>query len=124
MSETPPTLIKYEPIRIDTSQPPVDAERMPLFYIDDQEYTAPVRVPANVAIEALEVTYRQGSAAAAYFMLEKAVGKDTIDALTSCPQVTYEQAHSLLQQVGQMYWGQLETLLGKSQLEPAKSAGS
>lgn len=116
--------VAFEPIRIDTSQPPVEVKRIPLFYIDDQEYSAPEQVPAHVAVAALEVVYERGASAAAYFMLEKAVGKETIDALTECPHVTYPQVQAIFQKVGQMYWGQVEDMLGKSQVVPAKSAGS
>lgn len=103
----------YTPFRIDTSKPPVDAERIPLFYIDDREYTGPKQIPGGLALQALQVTVHQGRAAGAYFCMEEAIGKEAVDDLLNCKQLTYEQARDFLTQISAMYYGQAMELTGK-----------
>lgn len=105
--------IKFEPIRVDTSAPPVEEERMPLFYLGETEYTGPVHVSAATALEALEIAATKGTAAATYHCLIKAIGEHGYKDLTGCPQLTFDQARDLCTQIGTMYFGQAVGVAGK-----------
>lgn len=103
----------YTPFRIDTSKPPVQSERMTLFYIDDREYTGPKQISGGLALRALQVTVTQGSAAGAYYAMEQAIGKEAVEDLLACDQLTYEQARDFLSRISAMYYGQAMGITGK-----------
>lgn len=103
----------YVPPRIDTSAPAVEQERMPLFYIGDQEYTGPVRVSASTALRALEISATKGNAAGAFHCLIEAIGEEGYQALVDCPQLTYEDAREVLTEISARYYGQALALAGK-----------
>src|SRR5690349_2391474 len=56
-------------------------EREPIFYIDDVEYTIPVRMRTNEALECLHVFRTRGDEVATDFLLEKLLGADGYRAL-------------------------------------------
>lgn len=103
----------YVPFRIDTSQPPVETDRIPLFYIDDKEYTGPARVSVGTALKALEIAATQGITAGAWHCLIESIGRDAYEDLTACEHVTYEQAQALFSKISDMYFGQAMELAGK-----------
>lgn len=107
------TRSRYTPPRIDTSKPPVEEARMPLFYLGEQEYTGPVHVSAATALEALEIAYEKGHAAAAYHCLIKCMGEDAYKDLVACPQLTFDEARTIASQVSAMYFGQAVSVAGK-----------
>lgn len=104
----------WEPIRIDSTAPPVDVETFELFSVDDTSYRAPKQVAAGVALEALHVAYTRGPAAAAWFIVDSTVGEDNIAVLYSQPSLTHADVQRMLQRLGQVFWGQVEDLVGKS----------
>ena len=103
----------YTPPRIDTNKPPVEAERMPLFYIGDTEYTGPVHVTAATALEALDVAYHKGDAAAAYHCMIASMGEQAYKDLVACPQLTVEEARTIISKISAMYFGQAVSIAGK-----------
>lgn len=111
--DNPGTTEGYVPFRIDTSKPAVDEERMTLFWIDDKEYTGPKVIPGGLAIRALDVTVRLGSAAGAWYCLTEAIGEEAITDLLECKQLTYPQAKEFLSQISAVYYGQAIGITGK-----------
>lgn len=107
------TTDSYVPFRIDTSQPAVEADRIPLFYIDDKEYTGPARVSVGTALKALEIAATQGITAGAWHCLIESIGQDAYDDLIACEQVTFDQAQNLMTKISDMYFGQAMELSGK-----------
>ncbi|HEU4754005.1 MAG TPA: hypothetical protein VFU47_12925 [Armatimonadota bacterium] len=102
----------FTPFRIDTSAPPVEAERVPVFYIDDTEYTIPAQVSAATAMQALEIAVTKGPTAAAWHMISEALGEEGIRALQECRHITHEQVRGLFAQIGRIYFGQMEDMVG------------
>jgi hypothetical protein len=73
----------FIPVRITTPADP-DAwkdKREPLFYVDDVEYTIPVKVPGSVSLEAMERFRQYGDAAASPWLMELVLGEDGYAAL-------------------------------------------
>ncbi len=103
----------WEPIRIDTSAPAVDEERFELFWIDDEVFTAPKRVPAGVALRGLQHAFQMGQAAAAWFILTETVGEEAMEKLYDVKQLTHEDVQRMLQKLGKVFWGQVEDMVGK-----------
>lgn len=101
------------PVRISTQGAPLGEKRVPIFYIDDKEYDAPERVPARIALRALEIAATQSEAAAAFFCLIEAIGEQAYKDLLECEHVTYEQAQEIMSNLAAMYYGQAKALAGK-----------
>jgi hypothetical protein len=109
----PTTSGDYVPFRIDTSKPPIEAERLALFYIDDVEYTGPVRVSGATALKALQWVAERGTQYAAYHTMVECIGQEAYDALTECPQLTFEQTRDLVSKISNLYFGQAMEALGE-----------
>lgn len=105
----------YVPLRIDTTGPKVEEERIPLFYIDDEEFTGPARISAATALKALEVAYENSVPAAAFWCLIEAIGEDGYKALTerAAEYMEFEQAQDLMNKIKDMYFGQALDVAGK-----------
>lgn len=103
----------YTPFRYQPDAPAVEDERMPLFYMGDTEYTAPRRVSAPVALQALENAALKGIPYATYRVVIDAIGEDAFKVLTDSHQVPYEEAQAMITQLGKVYFGQAMELAGK-----------
>jgi len=103
----------YVPFRIDTSKPPVESDRFPLFYIDDVEYTGPVQVSGTTALKALQWVADRGSQYAAYHTMIECIGQEAYDALVGCPQLTFQQTRDLVTKISDLYFGQAMQALGE-----------
>lgn len=107
----------YSPFRIDTSAPPLeDGPRVPLFYVDDREYTIPERIPARLSIMAIKIAATQGRDAAKWYLVENALTPEAISELTegeASRRVTREQVRDLFTELGERYFGQAEEDTGK-----------
>lgn len=104
----------YTPPRIDTTGPKPDQDRMPIFYVTteegEKEYTAPRRVSARTAIRAIRTVALQGPEAATWLMLEESLSEEALKVLTDSEWVTYDQAQTVLQQLGRLYYGQMKEM--------------
>jgi hypothetical protein len=103
----------YDPPRIVTTDAPADTERMPIFYVDDAAHTAPARVPAYVAVQAIKIGARQGPEAMTWHMVEKCLAPESIEVLETSEHITYEDAQRIFTQLGRLYYGQAQALAGK-----------
>jgi hypothetical protein len=72
-------------------------EREPIFYIDDVEYTIPVRMRANEALECLHVFRTRGDEVATDFLLEKLLGKDGYQALLAYDGLEPEHLQQIIE---------------------------
>lgn len=112
-TDNPGTKSDYVPFRIDTSVPLVEAERLPLFYIDDTEYTGPKTVSGPTALKALQWLAEKGQQYAAYKVLIDCIGQEAYDTLTGCEQLTLEQVRSMVNKISDLYFGQALEALGE-----------
>lgn len=106
--------LEFEPIRIVANED-VPEDRVPLFYIGDEEYTVPTLVPAGIALAYLRVARESGQEMAAGALLSRALGEDAYLALESARGLTNDQLEQIIQHV-------LDLALGKAQLEGKASA--
>ena len=100
----------YTPPRIVTTGPKPAEVRMPLFYVDDVEYTAPRFISAPTAIRALRTIALRGPDAGIWEMVEECLSSEALEILTTCEHVSYEDAQHMLQQLGRLYYGQAQAL--------------
>ncbi|MFJ9771239.1 hypothetical protein ACIRVF_08340 [Kitasatospora sp. NPDC101157] len=91
-----------------TTTPQVDEQRVPLFYIDDVEYTIPARPRMNVALQYMHVAKDQGDAVAADFLLSSLLGEEGYRALREYDQLTPEQFQHITDIATRQTMGALE----------------
>lgn len=73
-------LDEFEPIHIPADEDVVE-ERVPLFYIGEDEYTIPKEIPPGYALEYLRVAAQVGEQLAAPTLLTRVLGEDAYMAL-------------------------------------------
>jgi hypothetical protein len=71
----------FEPVRIDPAAAPAEAERIPLFYIGEVEYSIPAEMDARTGLVAIRLVRERGLEAAAAYMMEESIGRDALGAL-------------------------------------------
>lgn len=103
----------YTPFHYQPDAPAVELERMPLFYMGETEYTAPKRISAPVALQAIQNAAERGIPYATYHVIIDAIGEDAFKVLTDSHQVPYEEAQAMITQLGRIYFGQAMELAGK-----------
>lgn len=103
----------YTPYRYDPEAKPVEEERFPLFYMGDTEYTAPRRVSAPAALQALENAATKGIPYATFHLVLDSIGQEAWDILTSSKVVPYPEAQDMVSRLGALYFGQAVALAGK-----------
>ena len=104
----------FEPIRIPANEDVPD-DRVPLFFIGEEEFTVPSRVPVGIALEYLRVAREQGQELATGALLSRALGEDAYRALESARGLTEEQLNDIVQRV-------LDLSMGRAQIEGKASA--
>lgn len=98
----------FEPIRIPANDE-VPEERVPIFYIGEEEYTVPASIPAGVALEYLRISAAAGSDAAAGVILTRVLGEEAYTALEQARGLTGEQLMQIVQLVVDRAMGSLES---------------
>ncbi|NUQ95293.1 MAG: hypothetical protein HOY79_01580 [Streptomyces sp.] len=83
-------------------------ERVPLFYIDDVEYTVVKRPHANVGLKMLELLRTQGEPAAQAYVLGKLLGPDGYAALLDYDDLTAEHYAHICKVAAKLALGSLE----------------
>jgi hypothetical protein len=99
----------YEPPVISAVKP-AEPDRFPIFYIGEEEFTAPTRIPLRLALEAIRLSRRTGLADAAWWMVEQTVGVDTVDRLAESA-ATEDQVAAVFAQLRTLYMGQMEEMV-------------
>lgn len=85
----------FEPIRINTQEAQEEVKRVPLFYIDEDEYTIPEKFPATVGLRYLRNINVDGRDYAVAQLMEEALGADGFEALSNCDSLTKKQMEEI-----------------------------
>ncbi|MEV6504789.1 hypothetical protein AB0M61_01540 [Streptomyces sp. NPDC051642] len=101
--------LDFEPIRIGANTDAVE-ERVPLFYIGDDEYTIPKSIPPGVALQFMREAREHGRELAAAPLLIRVLGEDAYLALEESQEVSEDQMEWIIDKV-------LNLALGRKQKE-------
>jgi len=85
----------FEPIRI-AANDTVEEERVPLFFIGDDEYTIPKKIPRGVALQYLRHVSEVGHEVATAPLLIRVLGEDAYLALEQSKAMTGEQLEQIV----------------------------
>jgi hypothetical protein len=96
----------FEPPRLTSSSEPV--ERVPLFYIDDVEYSIAAQPGVNIALRYLRQFRTQGETVAIGDLLERLLGADGYQALMDYDALKMEQFQQICGIAVQLTLGALE----------------
>jgi hypothetical protein len=110
-------------LRLKTSANGHVPKRVPLFSIDDTEYTMLAEPTASLALRYLRTQQRQGLDAGFEFAMEQMVGDGAYDALLNYEPLTRDQFAQVSQVVIDTLLGALEAPKDASPNEPGKSPG-
>ena len=99
----------FEPIRIAANDDVVE-ERVPLFFIGDDEYTIPKSIPPGVALEFLREAREYGRDLATAPLLSRVLGEDAYTALEQSKALTEDQMEWIVDKV-------LDLALGRKKKE-------
>ncbi|MHB1957081.1 MAG: hypothetical protein ACYCOU_25475 [Sulfobacillus sp.] len=83
-------------VRLKTDAKIEEAKRMPLFYIDDVEYTVPAKPAPNIGLRYLYLLQTEGEAAANFFLLNSLLGDEGYKALMEYDKLTQEDFDSVM----------------------------
>ncbi|MEU1272978.1 hypothetical protein [Streptomyces sp. NPDC005799] len=87
--------LDFEPIRI-AANDEVPEERVPLFYIGDDEYTIPEHIPRGVALQYLRHASEVGHELATAPLLIRVLGEDAYTALEESKALEDEQLEDIV----------------------------
>ncbi len=99
----------FEPIHIAANEDVVE-ERVPLFFIGDDEYTIPKAIPPGVALEFLREAREHGRDLATAPLLNRVLGEDAYTALEQSKALTEDQMQWIVDKV-------LDLALGRKKKE-------
>jgi hypothetical protein len=111
MADIQDNVTKMEDPRILRLSSTTEAEpevRVPLFYIDDVEYTVLKNPPPTVGLQYLRILKEQGEGFAAYFLLTNLLGEEGYAALENYDKLTREQYDKILELAVEISTGQSE----------------
>jgi hypothetical protein len=91
-----------------TSDPGLAEERVPLFYIDDREYTVAKRPGVNVGLEYLHLSRTSGQEIAIDYLLGKLLGEEGYRALREYDQLTSDQFKQICEVAARLTLGAIE----------------
>lgn len=97
----------FEPIRIAADDDVVD-DRVPLFYIGDDEYTIPREIPPGAALQYLRQARESGHELATPALLIRVLGEDAYMALEQSKAVTEDQLEQIVKLIVDLALGQKE----------------
>lgn len=90
--------LAFEPIRI-ASNDDIAVERVPLFYIGDDEYTIPKSISPGVALQFLREAREHGRDIATAPLLTRVLGEDAYKALEQSEALEEEQMEWIVDKV-------------------------
>ena len=105
--------LDFEPIRI-AADDEVFEERVPLFYIGDDEYTIPKDIPTGVALQYLRIAGERGQEYAAPILLTRVLGEEAYLALENSRGLKDDQLERIIQLVIDLSLGRREKKEGKA----------
>lgn len=90
--------LDFEPLRIAANEDVVE-ERVPLFYIGDDEYTIPKEIPPGVALQYLREAREHGRDLATAPLLTRVLGEDAYEALEQSKALDEDQMEWIIEKV-------------------------
>jgi hypothetical protein len=96
----------FEPLRLTSSNEP--AQRVPLFYINDVEYSVSARPGVNVALKYIHLFRTEGDTVATAYLLDRLLGSEGYQALMNYDDLTVEQFARICEIATQLTLGALE----------------
>jgi len=84
-------------VRLSTSAKRAPVETVPVFYIDDVEYSMPRRVHPNVGLQYLRMARDKGPEIAVVWLLEEVLGTEGYEALMGYDALTDEQLGQVME---------------------------
>lgn len=78
----------FEPLRFSSKAP--TEERVPIFYIDDDEYTIPKFISKSYAMNVMDRAREVGMEIAVTEAMEELLGEEGYQALLKCPSISDE----------------------------------
>jgi hypothetical protein len=103
----------YTPVRLSTNSEAPPEERVPLFYIDDVEYTAPKQFTASFALRYVNVVVNRGIDAGVAWLLENGLSPGGYQALLTHDQLEPEQLAVIVSHLQEMVAGAMDVPKGK-----------
>jgi len=103
----------FEPIRI-AADDDVEEERVPLFYIGDDEYTVPTEIPPGAALQYLRQARESGPELATPPLLVRVLGEEAYTALEQSRAVTEDQLEKIVKLIVDLALGRQEKKEGKA----------
>lgn len=105
--------LEFEPIRI-AANDEIEEERVPLFFIGDDEYTIPKKIAPGVALQYLREARTHGREVATAPLLERVLGEDAYLALEQSKALTEDQMEWIVDKVLELALGKREKPGGKA----------
>jgi hypothetical protein len=105
--------LEFEPIRI-AANDEIEEERVPLFYIGDDEYTIPKTIPKGVALQYLRQASEVGHDLATAPLLIRVLGEDAYTALEESRGLSEEQLEKIVNIIVGQALGKQEGAGGKA----------
>jgi hypothetical protein len=105
--------LEFEPIRI-AANDEIEEERVPLFYIGDDEYTIPKTIPKGVALQYLRQASEVGHDLATAPLLIRVLGEDAYTALEESRGLSEEQLEKIVNIIVGQALGKQEGVGGKA----------
>jgi hypothetical protein len=90
--------IGFEPLRI-AADDETEEERVPFFYIGDDEYTIPKVIPPGVALQFMREAREHGRELAAAPLLIRVLGEDAYQALEESKSLSDDQMEWIINKV-------------------------
>lgn len=106
-------LADFEPIRIPANEDVVE-ERVPLFFIGDEEFSIPKTIPPGVALEFMREARQHGRDLATAPLLTRVLGEDAYEALEQSKALTEDQLGWIVDKVLDLALGRKKEREGKA----------
>lgn len=117
----------FEPVHIAANlaeEEEVEPERVPFFFIGDEEFTILKEVPPRLTAIFLNDIRQGGEAYAVSRALVSLIGEDSMDALAESTEVGEEEMGRIMSIASELLMGAMNKSLGKSRSARRKSGGS
>ncbi|MFF4346812.1 hypothetical protein [Streptomyces sp. NPDC001530] len=105
--------LDFEPIHIDADDD-IEEERVPLFFIGDDEYTIPKEIPRGVALQYLRHAAEVGHELATAPLLIRVLGEDAYMALEQSKALKEDQLGKIVDIIIRLALGKQEEKGGKA----------
>jgi hypothetical protein len=106
---TSPAEIPGGAVRIGTDKPTA-GERVVLFWIGDEAYSVPKKIPGGTMLRMMELSVSTGGTAALMFALVQGVGEAGYEDLRRAGALEQENLRDLLARLSDLYLPQIEAM--------------